>query len=87
MSRFLEANRTRMRKLSLWTAMIGLGCFVSGAVVPALIVRVVTELLRLPTLPSPSPPRPSALRLPLRPRAERSFPAQSGIQWLLSAAT
>lgn len=49
MSRFLEANRTRMRKLSLWTAMIGLGCFVSGAVVPALIVRVVTELLRLPT--------------------------------------
>ena len=38
-----------MRKLSLWTAIVGLGCFVSGAVVPALIVRIVTECLRMPT--------------------------------------
>lgn len=49
MSSFIATNRVRMRKLSLATAMVGLGCFVAGAVVPALAIRVCTELLRLPT--------------------------------------
>ena len=49
MSSFIATHRVRMRKLSLATAMVGLGCFVSGAIVPALLIRICTELLRMPT--------------------------------------
>ena len=40
---------TKLRKLSLWTAMVGLGFFVFGFPVPALFVRIVTECLRMPS--------------------------------------
>ena len=48
-SSFLNAHRVRMRKLSLASAMVGLGCFVTGAIVPALLIRILTECLRMPT--------------------------------------
>lgn len=49
MIRLYNLHALRLRKLSLWTAMIGFGGFVIGSVEFALWTRVLTELLRLPS--------------------------------------
>lgn len=45
----LWAQHERMRGLSLWTGLIGFGCFVQGLPEPALCIRIMTEILRLPS--------------------------------------
>jgi hypothetical protein len=47
--RLYFSHATRLRKFSLWTAMIGFGGFIVGAVEFALWVRILTELTRLPS--------------------------------------
>lgn len=49
MIRLYNKHATQLRKLSLWTAMIGFGGFIVGAVEFALWLRIVTELCRLPS--------------------------------------
>ena len=49
MKRLYFKHATRLRELSLYTAMVGFGGFVAGAMEFALWVRIVTELCRLPS--------------------------------------
>ena len=45
----LWAQHERMRALSLWTGLVGFALFVQGMAQEALWLRIVTELLRLPS--------------------------------------
>lgn len=42
-------NHERFRALSFWLGLIGFGCFVQGYPAAALVIRLLTELCRLPS--------------------------------------